>query len=181
MKKYESDYDLYSTGKVQLSDGKLITILFDEYKHKNQIISYAKAKEIIEGLQELITSMSSEDIEQYNQQVRENQYKEVEEYQRTLAKESKKVKLRPSKHVYLFYSELLNKYKIGIAKNVEERAKGFPQDEVIVITHSSLRPDAYEQEQALHTKYKEYSCGNEWFIFPTNNIIEEVKSIISNL
>lgn len=156
-------------------------MLFDEYKNKNQLISYDKAKELIEGLHELIMSMSAEDIEQYNQQVLKNQRREVEEYQCNLAKELRKIKPHPPKHVYLFYSELLNKYKIGIAKNVEKRAKGFPQDEVIVITYSSLREDAYEQEQSLHMRYKEYSCGNEWFIFPTNSIVEEAKSIIRNL
>lgn len=180
MREYQS-HKIYLVGKVALSDGKEIVTLIDQYQDPGTLITADDARRLIEDLQTYVELLSPEEIEEYNISVRDSIQQDIDDFNNRIKENKHRKRTRPAKHVYLFYSKPLNKYKIGIAKDVKERVKGFIQDEAIIITHSSLRDDAWDQEQLLHKEYEKYSCGNEWFIFPTRELVEEVTKKISSL
>lgn len=167
---------IYSVDTIHLIDGTNLTTLIKQYPNPGRLITIDDAKQLITALAEYVKRVTEDDVNAYNDYVAESIQKEVNEN-----KPSVTFKQKPQKHVYLFYSKPLDKYKIGIAKDVNERVKGFVQDEAVIITYSRLLDDAWNQEHSLHEMYKEFSCGSEWFKFPTNKLVEEVKNKITNL
>lgn len=82
---------------------------------------------------------------------------------------------------YVYLMECGGKYKIGISRDVERRAKQldnrpFP---VNVICKSAKIKHAETAEEQLHKKYNEHRIGGEWFEFDESTITEIISTIQS--
>lgn len=85
-------------------------------------------------------------------------------------------------HVYLFYAQATNQYKIGITvgdPNIRRRQietiAGVP---IVLIEHWDIGSDLMSIEMELHTYFKQYRTIGEWFRFPDNLCEEDVRSLI---
>ncbi len=87
--------------------------------------------------------------------------------------ELKKDNIDPSGHVYLMKCGE-NNYKIGIAKNINNRLlqlqTGNPLN--IELIHSFFSKNARSSESRLHQRYAEFKIRNEWFYLMDKHIDE---------
>lgn len=83
----------------------------------------------------------------------------------------------PPKHPSIYVMRCGDKLKIGVAKNVERRAKQLQtgNPETILIEYQRERKDAYKLENHLHRKFSKQRVSGEWF--DANAL--EVRDIIS--
>lgn len=177
MKILDNTRRFYEMDSIVCKDGNRIFTLFNMYIDKGKLIAKEDASQLIKHLTQYIECVSQEDIDEYNKLVDMNTEQEVKNLQ--LLQQNYKRPVHP-KHVYLFYSDILNRYKIGISQDVKRRAKEFSYVNAVIVTNTSLREDAELQEALLHKPYEQFSCGNEWFSFD-QKLAEDATELIKNL
>jgi hypothetical protein len=68
-------------------------------------------------------------------------------------------------HPHIYVMRCGDKLKIGVAKNVERRAKQLQTGnaEKILVEYKRERKDAYQLEKHLHRKFAHLRTSGEWF------------------
>lgn len=143
-----------------------------------KLITKETAQDLITYLQKYLNTYDEDDVNEYNQFIDEYELARLKELNSYSSKEPNPRYSR--KYVYIFYSDILNQYKIGISNDLERRVSEFAYINAKIVAHSSLLDNAIDYEQKLHEEYKDYSCGNEWFKFSddlASSVIEKVKNL----
>lgn len=69
----------------------------------------------------------------------------------------------PDSYVYFIKAEGLNRVKIGISKNPEERLKQLQIGSPFKLSLIATTPGNIELERSLHNKFSHIICDGEWF------------------
>ena len=125
---------------------------------------------IIKDLLEYCNKYTDEDIIKKNKEIEKGLYK-ITSFNKN-EKHNNKIG-----HVYIF--KCADKYKIGFTKDVERRflqldTRPFKLSKVFV---SEQCVNAYEIEQAIHIKFKEFNIEGEWYSdnLPVEDVIKYIK------
>lgn len=174
IKKHKS-HNFYNFLPMLCEDNTYYDGVLDE---NGKLITKEKALDLIAHLQNYLSRYDESDVNEFNQFIDECELARLQELNSHSHKESNPRYSR--KYVYIFYSDILNQYKIGISNDLERRVSEFAYINAKIVAHSSLLDNAIDYEQKLHEEYKDYSCGNEWFKFSddlANSVIEKVKNL----
>lgn len=100
-------------------------------------------------------------------------------YRVELVSEIKRAFNRKVRYIYFVYAEEVNRVKIGIANNAEQRLKdlrvGSPCELELLATFKDDQPNNL-LENYLHGKFKKYRLHGEWFEYS-----DEIKNFIWDL
>jgi hypothetical protein len=69
----------------------------------------------------------------------------------------------PDSYVYFIKAEGLNRVKIGISKEPQERLKQLQTGSPIKLSLMAFTPGDIELERSLHNKFSHIICDGEWF------------------
>ena len=136
--------------------------------YNNYLVLPSEVRKIISDLSEYCESYTDEEIIRIN--------KETDPYKINYQK--KNVTRRNKGYVYIF--QCADKYKIGFTENVNRRLRQLDTRpfKLIQIFVSDLCVNAFDIEQTIHEKFKEFQVDNEWYSnsLPVESVIEYIKT-----
>lgn len=111
------------------------------------------------ALEEFTDGLTPEDIDEYNKSIKQYQESQLAK----LKEDSKKVKSKISRWVYVYKSQDL--YKIGRSKSEDCRIKKYITENPheLVLIHKAYVEDYIDAEKDLHDTFADRRHSREWF------------------
>lgn len=159
----------------------IITKTEDGCSISNHIGLYMPAEQMLEVAQEIIkyANKYKKKIEQYNENKNLEYDREFKKYIQT----PKKKKEQPKAHVYML--ECGGRYKVGFTVDIERRVSEIdkrPFDiNVIALSRELKHEIAYQKEQYIHEKIKQFRVCGEWYEISNKKIVENIIEYIARL
>lgn len=154
----------------------MIMLIKDEENHMyipqypngyNNLLLPSEVDEIIDGLFMYRGTYSDEDITKYNKQNEESHFQKTKTNHEEVTKHRKG---------FIYILDCAGRYKVGFTKDISKRLKQLdtrPFELKLVTQYYS--DNAYDIEQMVHKRLKDYKVANEWYLVDINYIRDNIR------